>query len=55
MGKKGFISADLEYVPYRQMFLKENKLYATSGGSTFVGDNATIKNIYKSAFNINLG
>lgn len=55
MGKKGFISADLEYVPYRQMYLKENKLYTSPGGATFVGDNATIKNIYKSAFNINLG
>lgn len=54
-GKKGFISADIEYVPYGQIRLKENKLYRTGFDSTFSGDNRTIKHLYRGTVNLNAG
>ncbi|MBX9853499.1 MAG: hypothetical protein K2X86_17275 [Cytophagaceae bacterium] len=54
-GKAGFVSADIEYVPYNRAKLKESQSYLTFNNSTFEGDNNTIKNIYRSTYNINVG
>lgn len=54
-GKAGFISADIEYVPYSRSRLKENSTFTSEDNSTFTGDNRTINNIYKPAVNINVG
>ncbi len=49
-GKAGFVSADLEYVPY-----KGSKLSDPGDFATFSGDNKTIDNIYRSTLNLRLG
>jgi hypothetical protein len=53
--KRGFISLDLEYVPYSHAKLKDPTSTTSIGNSTFTGDNKTIKNLYKSGLNLNLG
>lgn len=47
-GKKGFVSADVEYVGYDRMRLN-------SDTDNFQGDNQTIQNIYKRSINYRLG
>jgi len=54
LGKSGFISADLEYVPYNLINLKENNLYSTAGNSTFIDDNQAFKSL-KPQVNFNVG
>lgn len=54
-GKKGFISADAEYVGYENMRVKTTTLSATAN-SNFEQDNRTdIQNSYKSVVNFKLG
>ena len=48
IGDKGFISADIEWIDYA-----DNKL--SSSDLSLGGDNRTIRNIYKSAFNYRIG
>lgn len=47
-GKKGFVSADVEYIGYNRMRLN-------SDTDNFQGDNQTIQNIYKGSMNYRLG
>ena len=47
-GKKGFISADAEYVFY-------NRARLSGDNFTFAADNKTIRNIYKTALNVRVG
>jgi hypothetical protein len=54
MGKAGFISADIEYVPYNLINLRESNLYATAGNSTFSDDNQAFKSL-KPQINFNIG
>ncbi|MDF2455270.1 MAG: hypothetical protein K0R51_1263 [Cytophagaceae bacterium] len=49
-GKRGFITADVEYVPY-----KTASLQYPGDRFLFMADNATIKNIYNNVFNYKLG
>ena len=49
-GKRGFITGDVEYVPYKTASLQYSK-----DRFLFSGDNATIKNIYNNVFNYKLG
>ncbi|MBX2844438.1 MAG: hypothetical protein KTR26_21930 [Flammeovirgaceae bacterium] len=56
-GKKGFISADVEYVGYQNSSLKKPR-YADDGtdaGFDFSGDNRTISNLYKGTLNLRIG
>lgn len=49
-GKRGFITGDLEYVPYRSSSLKY-----PSDAFLFAATNTTISNIYNNVFNYKLG
>ena len=49
-GKRGFITGDVEYVPY-----KTASLQYSGDRFLFSSDNATIKNIYNNVFNYKLG
>lgn len=49
-GKQGFITADVEYVPYSTASLQQK-----GNSFTFQGDNATIRNIYQNVVNYKLG
>lgn len=50
-GKKGFVSADFEYVMYNRTRI--SKFNGNSSGA--FEDNNTLRNIYKNAFNVRLG
>lgn len=54
-GKSGFIAADIEYVPHSRTRLRESSTYGTSDNSTFVADNTTIQNLYRSVLNLTIG
>ncbi len=49
-GKHGFISADVEYVPYRSSSLSWDNSYGKS-----IYDNNTIDNVYRNVFNVRAG
>ena len=49
-GKKGFITGDVEFVPY-----KTASLQYPGNRFLFASDNATIRNIYNNVFNYKLG
>lgn len=49
-GKNGFLSADLEFVPYGMANVSDPEDFAT-----FTGDNKTINNLYQSTFNLRVG
>lgn len=49
-GKRGFITGDVEYVPY-----KTASLQYPGDRFLFMADNATIKNMYNNVFNYKLG
>jgi long-subunit fatty acid transport protein len=49
-GKKGFITGDVEFVPY-----KTASLQYPGDRFLFAADNATIKNLYNNVFNYKLG
>jgi hypothetical protein len=50
LGQAGMIAADVEYVDYASMRLRENDTY-----TDFSTDNGDIQNVYKSVLNIKLG
>jgi hypothetical protein len=49
-GKRGFITGDIEFVPY-----KTASLYYPGDRFLFTADNAAIKNVYNNVFNYKLG